>query len=237
MQNRSLVQRFIRLCLGLYLYGWGLALLIHAHIGVPPWDVLTQGLQAKLGITFGQAAVITSIVVLMLWIPLKQKIGVGTLLNAVTIGPAADLVSPLLPKLDGFGQQLICFFAGLLVVAIAAGLYMSAELGAGPRDGLMVALTRVAKRPFWIVRTVGEGTVLLTGWLLGGNAGIGTAIFAVSIGYMMQTSMKIFGFDPKKGANPTKMTSKAPKNGVKRVKSSKFDGEVAASLEEHSGIE
>ena len=232
MQNRSLARRIFRLCLGLYLYGWGLALLIHAHIGVPPWDVLTQGLQAKLGITFGQAAVLTSVVVLMLWIPLKQKIGVGTLLNAVSIGPLADLVTPLLPKLDGFLQQLLCLAAGLLVVAVAAGLYISAELGAGPRDGLMVALTRVAKRPFWIVRTLGEGTVLLTGYLLGGNAGIGTAIFAVSIGYMMQTSMKFFGFDPKKGAKSTN-SAEIAKNAGFAIPS----GEVATNSEEHSGIE
>ncbi len=184
-------------------------MLIHAQIGVPPWDVLSQGLQSRLGITFGEAAILTSVAVLLLWIPLKQRVGVGTLLNGISIGPGADLVMPLLPKLDGFGQQLLCLAVGLLVVAIAAGLYISAELGAGPRDGLMVGLTRVSNRPFWVIRTLGEGTVLLTGWLLGGNAGVGTAIFAVSIGYMMQTSMKFFGFDPKSGAKSPKSTKSA----------------------------
>ncbi len=209
MPKRSIAKRLLRLCLGLYLYGWGLALLIHAQIGVPPWDVLSQGLQSRLGITFGEAAILTSVAVLLLWIPLKQRVGVGTLLNGISIGPGADLVMPLLPKLDGFGQQLLCLAVGLLVVAIAAGLYISAELGAGPRDGLMVGLTRVSNRPFWVIRTLGEGTVLLTGWLLGGNAGVGTAIFAVSIGYMMQTSMKFFGFDPKSGAKSPKSTKSA----------------------------
>ena len=184
-------------------------MLIHAQIGVPPWDVLSQGLQSRLGITFGEAAILTSVAVLLLWIPLKQRVGVGTVLNGISIGPGADLVMPLLPKLDGFGQQLLCLAVGLLVVAIAAGLYISAELGAGPRDGLMVGLTRVSNRPFWVIRTLGEGTVLLTGWLLGGNAGVGTAIFAVSIGYMMQTSMKFFGFDPKSGAKSPKSTKSA----------------------------
>jgi uncharacterized membrane protein YczE len=211
--KRSLAKRLLRLCLGLYLYGWGLALLIHAHIGVPPWDVLSQGLQSRLGITFGEAAILTSVAVLLLWIPLKQRVGVGTVLNGLSIGPGADLVMPLLPKLDGFAQQLLCLALGLLVVAIAAGLYISAELGAGPRDGLMVGLTRVSNRPFWVIRTIGEGTVLLTGWLLGGNAGIGTAIFAVSIGYMMQTSMKFFGFDPKSGAKPSQKTQKTQNTG------------------------
>ena len=139
----------------------------------------------------------------------RGGVGVGTVLNGISIGPGADLVMPLLPKLDGFGQQLLCLAVGLLVVAIAAGLYISAELGAGPRDGLMVGLTRVSNRPFWVIRTLGEGTVLLTGWLLGGNAGVGTAIFAVSIGYMMQTSMKFFGFDPKSGAKSPKSTKSA----------------------------
>ena len=184
-------------------------MLIHAQIGVPPWDVLSQGLQSRLGITFGEAAILTSVAVLLLWIPLKQRVGVGTVLKGISIGPGADLVMPLLPKLDGFGQQLLCLAVGLLVVAIAAGLYISAELGAGPRDGLMVGLTRVSNRPFWVIRTLGEGTVLLTGWLLGGNAGVGTAIFAVSIGYMMQTSMKFFGFDPKSGAKSPKSTKSA----------------------------
>jgi uncharacterized membrane protein YczE len=218
--KRSIAKRLLRLCLGLYLYGWGLALLIHAQIGVPPWDVLSQGLQSRLGITFGEAAILTSVAVLLLWIPLKQRVGVGTVLNGISIGPGADLVMPLLPKLDGFGQQLLCLAVGLLVVAIAAGLYISAELGAGPRDGLMVGLTRVSNRPFWVIRTLGEGTVLLTGWLLGGNAGVGTAIFAVSIGHMMQTSMKFFGFDPKSGA-------KSPKS----AKSAGLEAEISSGIE------
>ena len=196
-----------RLVAGLYLVGLGLAMMIHTGLGVPPWDVLTQGLQHQTGLSFGIAATIISAIVLLLWIPIKQKPGVGTVVNAVSIGPFADLSKPLMPELDSLFLNLVWLCLGLACVALGSGLYISANLGGGPRDGLMVGLTRFSGWPFWIVRSLGEGTVLLSGWLLGGTVGIGTALFAVGIGYMLQYTMKLFGFDPKKSQNGAK-TSK-----------------------------
>ena len=196
-----------RLLLGLYLVGLGLAMMIHTGLGVPPWDVLSQGLSVQTGWSFGTSAVVISAVVLLLWIPIKQQPGIGTVINAILIGPFADLNAPLMPQLDGWLANLVWMLLGLISVALGAGLYISANLGAGPRDGLMVGLTRVSGWPFWVIRTIGESLVLATGWLLGGTVGIGTALFAVAIGYLMQTSMKMFGFDPKSDSNGVK-TSK-----------------------------
>jgi uncharacterized membrane protein YczE len=193
-----------RLLLGLYLVGLGLAMMIHTGLGVPPWDVLSQGVQVQTGWSFGFSAIVISAIVLLLWIPIKQQPGIGTVINAIMIGPFADLNEPLMPELDGWLANLLWMVLGLLAVALGLGLYISANLGAGPRDGLMVGLTRVSGWPFWIIRTIGESLVLLTGWLLGGTVGIGTALFAVAIGYLMQISMKMFGFDPKNDSNGVK---------------------------------
>ena len=195
-----------RLLLGLYLVGLGLAMMIHTGLGVPPWDVLSQGLQVQTGWTFGVSAIVISAFVLLLWIPIKQQPGIGTFVNALLIGPFADLNEPLMPKLDGFFANLVWLILALIVFAVGAGLYISPNLGAGPRDGLMVGLTRVSGWPFWIIRTIGETLVLVSGWLLGGTVGIGTALFALSIGYLMQLSMKLFGFDPKSTENGVKLT-------------------------------
>ena len=193
-----------RLILGLYLFGLGLAMMIHTELGVPPWDVLAQGVQRQTGFSFAISATLVSAVVLLMWIPIKEKPGVGTLINAISIGPFADLSAPLMPKLDGIVSTIAWLILGLVTVSIGAGLYISANLGGGPRDGLMVGLTRVTGLPFWIVRSTGEALVLATGWLLGGTVGVGTALFAVGIGYLLQISMKIFGFDPKKPSGGVK---------------------------------
>ena len=198
------IKPIVKLLIGLYLVGLGLAMMIHTGLGVPPWDVLSQGLQVQIGWSFGTCAVVISGIVLMIWIPIKQQPGIGTLINAVLIGPFADLSKPFMPELDGWLANLIWLLLGLISVALGGGLYISANLGAGPRDGLMVGLTRVSGRPFWLVRTIGEGLVLLTGWLLGGTVGVGTAIFAISIGTLMQYTMKMFGFDPKSDSNGAK---------------------------------
>jgi uncharacterized membrane protein YczE len=109
-----------------------------------------------------------------------------------------------MPVLDGWLANLVWMLIGLIIVSIGAGLYISANLGAGPRDGMMVGLTRVSQWPFWIIRTIGESLVLLTGWLLGGTVGLGTALFAISIGTLMQLTMNWFGFDPKSTSNGVK---------------------------------
>ena len=196
------VKPIARLLVGLYLVGLGLAMMIHTGLGVPPWDVLSQGLQFQTGWSFGIAATVISAIVLLLWIPIRQKPGIGTLINAISIGPFADLSKPLMPEIEGFWANLAFVLVGLAVVAVGSGLYISAGLGGGPRDGLMVGLTRVSGLPFWAVRTSCEALVLISGWLLGGTVGLGTALFAIGIGYMLQVTMKLFGFDPK--ASPQK---------------------------------
>ena len=201
------VKPILRLMLGLYLVGLGLAMMIHTGLGVPPWDVLTQGIQAQTGWSFGVTATLISGLVLLIWIPIRQRPGFGTLVNAVSIGPFADLSKPLMPNLEGFWWNLLWLVLGLIIIATGSGLYISANLGGGPRDGLMVGLTRVTKLPFWIVRSSGEAIVLCSGWLLGGTVGLGTAFFAVGIGYMLQITMKWFGFDPKSSPSGVK-TSK-----------------------------
>lgn len=190
-----------RLFVGLYLVGLGLAIMIHTGLGVPPWDVLTQGLQTQTGWSFAISASCISAMVLLLWFPIRQKPGIGTLVNAFSIGPFADLNKPLIPQMTSLTAQLIWLVVGLLICSVGLGLYISANLGGGPRDGLVVGLTRVSGWPFWIVRSLVEGVVLVSGWLLGGTVGLGTLLFALGIGYMLQISMKLFGFDPKKPQN------------------------------------
>lgn len=190
-----------RLIVGLYLVGLGLAIMIHTGLGVPPWDVLTQGLQHQTSWSFALSASCISALVLLLWIPIRQKPGIGTLVNAFSIGPFADLNKPLVPQMPNLTAQLIWLIVGLLICSVGLGLYISANLGGGPRDGLVVGLTRTSGWPFWIVRSLVEGLVLVSGWLLGGTVGLGTVLFALGIGYLLQISMKIFGFDPKKPQN------------------------------------
>lgn len=190
-----------RLIFGLYLVGLGLAMMIRTGLGVPPWDVLTQGLQQQTGWSFAIAASCISAFVLLLWIPIKQRPGIGTLVNAFSIGPFADLNKPLIPEMPNLMAQLIWLIVGLLICSVGLGLYISANLGGGPRDGLVVGLTRVSGWPFWILRSLVEGLVLISGWLLGGTVGLGTVLFALGIGYLLQISMKIFGFDPKSKNN------------------------------------
>jgi uncharacterized membrane protein YczE len=181
-----------RLMLGLFIYGLALAMVIKAQIGVPPWDVFAQGLSVTFGMTYGQASIVVSLIVLVAWIPLKVKPGIGSVLNAICIGLFADIWMPYVPHFDNYLPNLAMFCLGMATVAFATGLYISAKLGSGPRDGLMLGTQKVLKWPFWAVRTMYEATVLTIGWLLGGQVREGTLIFAVCIGYLMQASLKFF---------------------------------------------
>jgi uncharacterized membrane protein YczE len=190
--NRSLPLRLITLFGGLFVYGLGVALTVHAGIGIAPWDVLGQGIAIQTGLSFGVSTVIVSIFVLLCWIPLKVRPGIGTVANAVFIGLFADFWLLILPELTAYWQQLGMFLLGVVVVAIATGLYISSRLGSGPRDGLMQGTANALDKPFWLVRTAFEGSVLTIGWLMGGQVREGTLIFALTIGYLMQISLKAF---------------------------------------------
>ena len=187
-----LVRRFAQLLVGLFLYGIGIALIVRGELGVAPWDVLTQGIAKQTGLNFGLITVITSGIVLLLWIPIRQKPGLGTILNALLVGPFADLGLWLIPSgLDLWARALL-LPAGIVVLAIATGLYIGAHFGPGPRDGLMTGLHRVTGWKIWIVRTGLEVIVLAAGWLLGGNVGIGTLAFALLIGPLCGYTIPLF---------------------------------------------
>ena len=190
--NRSLPIRLVTLLAGLFVYGLGVALTVHAGIGIAPWDVLAQGISIQTGLSFGVATVAVSIIVLICWIPLKVKPGFATVANALLVGLFADFWLMILPELTAYWQQLAVFMLGVVVVAIATGLYISSRLGSGPRDGLMQGTANTLDKPFWIVRTDFESSVLTIGWLMGGQVREGTLIFAVTIGYLVQISLKAF---------------------------------------------
>ena len=185
--------RFVKLIIGLAIYGLGIGMLVDSKIGIAPWDVFAQGIAVQTHLSFGVATVVVSALVMLAWIPLKQSPGVGTILNAVLIGVFADLFMPVLPKFSEYPLNLAKFMFGLAIVAFATGMYISTRFGSGPRDGLVVGTQRRLGWPFWLVRTAYEGTVLTIGWLMGGQVREGTLIFAVCIGYLMQLSLKFFG--------------------------------------------
>ncbi len=187
-----LVRRFVQLFVGLFLYGIGIALIVRGELGVAPWDVLTQGIAKQTGLGFGLITVLTSGVVLLLWIPLRQRLGFGTVMNALLVGPAADVGLWLIPSGLDLWVRIGLLAAGILVLGAATGLYIGAHFGPGPRDGLMTGLHRVTGWRIWIVRTGIEVIVLGAGWLLGGNVGIGTVAFALLIGPICGYAIPLF---------------------------------------------
>ena len=191
-RNRLLPRRITQLLVGLFLYGIGIAFIVRGEIGASPWDVLTQGVANHVPLTFGTITVLTSVVVLLFWIPLRQKPGIGTLLNALLVGPAADVGLAVIPAGQDLWVRIVFFIVGLVVLSAATGLYIGAHFGPGPRDGLMTGLHRVTSWRIWIVRTAIEVTVVLIGWMLGGNVGIGTLAFALLVGPLCQYFMRIF---------------------------------------------
>lgn len=190
--GRRLPLRSAQLLVGLFLYGIGIAFIVRGEIGAAPWDVLTQGIATHVPLSFGVITILTSVVVLLLWIPLRQKPGVGTLLNALLVGPAADVGLFLIPTGQPLWLRIGFFLIGLVVLAAATGLYIGTHFGPGPRDGLMTGLHRRTGWRIWIVRTGLEIAVVTLGWILGGNVGIGTLAFALLIGPLCQYFMRIF---------------------------------------------
>ncbi|MDR6095589.1 hypothetical protein [Stenotrophomonas sp. SORGH_AS_0321] len=198
----SLPLRLIQLIAGLFLYGFGISLMVRAAIGVAPWDVLSQGIAAHTPLSFGLATNVIGAVVLLLWWPLRQKPGLGTVLNVLLIGPAAQFGLWLLPVVESLSLRLPLFAGGLLLIAVATGLYIGARLGPGPRDGLMTGLHARTGWPIWQVRSLIEGSALLVGWLLGGNVGPGTLAFALLIGPLCGMTLGWFGIGKPPRAAP-----------------------------------
>ena len=190
-----------RLIIGLYLFGLGIAFQIRATLGLAPWDVFGQGLANITGLSFGLATVLASAIILFLWIPLKQKPGLGTVFNALLIGPFVDLSLRFVPSAADWRivGQIGWYVLGMAIIALGTGIYIGARLGPGPRDGLMTGSVKKFGKPVWIVRTVLEGGATLIGLALGGPVGLGTLLFVVGIGPMVQVSMRAFGLVDKGG--------------------------------------
>ena len=191
----------VRLIVGLYLFGLGIAFQIRATLGLAPWDVFGQGLANITGLSFGLATVLASALILLLWIPLKQKPGLGTIFNALLIGPFIDLSLRFVPSAADWGifGQIGWYVLGMAIIALGTGVYIGARLGPGPRDGLMTGSVKKFGKPVWIVRTVLEGGATLIGLAFGGPVGLGTLLFVVGIGPMVQVSMRAFGLVDKGG--------------------------------------
>jgi len=171
--------------IGLVFFGAGVGLMIQSGLGLSPWDVLHQGLSLRFGLTIGAWTIIMSGVVLLAWIPLRERYGIGTLLNAIIIGVMIDVVGAVVPAAASTVVQWTMLLGGILLVGLASGMYIGANLGPGPRDGLM---TGIAKRgpSIRLTRSVIEVSVLIVGLLLGGTFGIGTILFALLIGPLVQ---------------------------------------------------
>ena len=172
----------IYLVFGLILFGLGETLLITANIGVSPWTVLAQGMSFKTGYSIGLTTFVVSISVLCLWIPLKQKPGIGTILNTIIISIVLDVSLPYLPTPESFFFQILQVFIGVGMVGLGSGFYLISNLGPGSRDGLMTGLQKTTNLPIALIRTIIEISAVVCGWYLGGLVGIGTIVFALGIG-------------------------------------------------------
>nr|WP_223242601.1 hypothetical protein [Streptomyces sp. CBMA123] len=179
-------RRFPQLAVGLTLYGVSMALMLRSGLGLDPWDVFHQGLQRVLGLTVGAWVTICGALVLLLWIPLRQRPGVGTVANVLVIGAAMDLTLRLVGGPHGLPARAALTAAAIVLNGLASGLYIGARLGPGPRDGLMTGLHRRTGRSLRLIRTGIEVTVLAVGLLLGGTAGVGTVLYALLIGPLVQ---------------------------------------------------
>ena len=181
------------LIIGLVLFGLGETLLVTANIGVSPWFVLHQGLSFKTGYSIGITTFIVSIIVILLWLPLKQKPGIATILNAILISIVVDLSLPFLPEPKYFLLQLFQVMFGILIIGIGSGFYLVANLGPGPRDGLMTGINKQTNLSFSLIRIIIELSAVGLGFYLGGIVGIGTILYAIGIGFSVSLGLFLVG--------------------------------------------
>lgn len=187
-----MTRRLTQLYLGLVLYGASMALMIEAALGLDPWDVLHEGLTRHLPLTFGQVTIAVGALVLLAWIPLRQWPGIGTVSNVIVIGLAVDAMLTVVPTPDNLAVRVGFLVGGVVLNGVATAAYIGARLGPGPRDGLMTGLVARTGLSVRLVRTCIEITVLVVGWLLGGTVGIGTVLYAVSIGPLVHALLPRF---------------------------------------------
>ena len=187
------ISTFLFLCLGLALFGLGEGLLIVSFAGASPWSVLAQGISLNVDLSIGTITLFLSIGVLLFWLPLNQKPGIGTILNALIIAVMIDISIALIPTPENYISQLLLAFIAVLTVGLGGGIYLVANLGAGPRDGLMVGLQQKTNLPIAAVRAFLEITVVSIGWYLGGTVGVGTLLFAFGIGPAVALGLFLVG--------------------------------------------
>lgn len=187
-----LARRLVQLYAGLALYGASSALLVRANLGLEPWNVLHQGLAELTGLSIGVVSIGVGAAVLLLWIPLRQRPGLGTVSNVFVVGLAMDGTLACVPEVRGPAAQALLLVAGLVLNGAATGLYIAAGFGPGPRDGLMTGLHRRTGRSIRLMRTAVEAAVVVTGFALGGTLGVGTLLYAVTIGPLAQLFLRVF---------------------------------------------
>ncbi|MCX4821676.1 hypothetical protein OG883_17645 [Streptomyces sp. NBC_01142] len=210
-----LTRRLVQLYIGLTLYGVSSALLVRGGLGLEPWGVLHQGLAERTGLTIGVISIIVGALVLLLWIPIRQRPGLGTVSNVFVIGIAMDGTLAVVPDVHGLGLQIPLLVAGIVLNGVATGLYISARFGPGPRDGLMTGLHRLTGRSIRLVRTAIEVAVVATGFVLGGSVGLGTVAYALAIGPLAQLFLRVFAI-PEADGGSTVVAGGTPEQAILR---------------------
>lgn len=216
MSTRSrLGRRLTQLYAGLALYGASSALLVEAGLGLEPWNVLHQGLAELTGLTIGVVSIIVGAAVLLLWIPLRQRPGLGTVSNVFVVGIAMDATLAAVPAAHSLAVRIPLLVAGIVLNGVATGLYIAARFGPGPRDGLMTGLHRRTGRSIRLMRTGIEIAVVITGFLLGGTVGVGTVLYALAIGPLAQLFLRLFAVPATPGGSAV-VASHLPRRAILR---------------------
>jgi uncharacterized membrane protein YczE len=197
-------RRVLQLLIGLTLYGVSLGLMVRANLGLDPWDVFHQGVSLRLGWSLGTVVNLTGALVLLLWIPIRQRPGLGTLCNVFLIGLAVDATLSVFPVVTELPLRILLLVSGILLNAVATGAYIGARFGPGPRDGLMTGLVARSGRPVRLVRTLIELSVVTVGWLLGGPVGVGTVAYALLIGPLVQPLLPLLRVPDARHSQPVK---------------------------------
>ncbi|MFC9958293.1 YitT family protein [Streptomyces nigra] len=213
--QRHLTRRLSQLYAGLALYGASSAMLVGAGLGLEPWGVLHQGLAERTGLTIGVVSIIVGAAVLLLWIPLRQRPGLGTVSNVFVVGLAMDGTLALLPETSALAARIPLLLAGIVLNGVATGLYIAARFGPGPRDGLMTGLHQRTGRSIRLMRTAVEITVVATGFALGGTVGVGTVLYALSIGPLAQLFLRVFAVPAASGSR-TVVAGARPEGAILR---------------------
>lgn len=200
----ELARRLPRCVGGLALFGTGIAVIVRAELGLAPWDVFHQGVSERTGISIGTVIILVGVGLMLLWIPLRQRMGIGTVLNALEIGLVVDVVLAVVPGIEAVALRWALLLAGIAAVALGGGLYIGSGLGPGPRDGLMVGLHDRFSWSIRLARTLVELVAFATGWLLGGSVGIATVVFALAIGPLTHITIGWFRLPPvRRSRRPT----------------------------------